>query len=449
MIKRVFAPLFLLMCLSFVPMLSINAQETIELDFVHIFGDSEDLRGAVIQEIIDDFEALNPNITINSFSTSAEGSYEEVFLNALDSADLGDAPNIIQVEEGLTQQAIDSGYFVAISDLASDEQLASIDDILPSVLAYYQLGDMIWSVPWNISNPVLYYNRDIFVEAGLDPDATPTTFDDVIAVCETIMANTDTETCINWPMTSWFAEQWVAMKNELILNNDNGRSARATEAFYNTETMVEILTWWDQLDANSYYAYTGVPDDYTGEFITFVTGRSAMSVSSTAGLTNFMNFARFDLGVTELPIPDEDATNGVTVGGGSLFVPIDQTDAEMQAAVDFIFFLTQTENDIRWHQGSGYMPTRTSSYNQLLENGFYDENPFFGVAVGQLFRSEVNVATAGGVMGPANDVRAQLIDAFRLIINGEANSEEEIRAALDGAKQRADDIFADYNRDFE
>lgn len=447
--KRLIAPIFLLFLIG-VALVPATAQEdVIELDFVHIFGDSEDIRGQVILEIIADYEAANPGVRINSYSTSAEGSYQEVFLNALDSADLGDAPNIVQVEEGLTQQAIDYGYFVPISDLASEDQLATLDDILPSILNYFQIGDTVWSLPWNISNPVLYYNRDMFIEAGLDPDVPPSTFAEVTAACEVLMANLDLGACINWPMTAWFPEQWVAMQNELIVNNENGRTGRATETYYNSQTMFEIVSWWDSLDAAGYFSYTGVPDDYRGEFITFVTGNSAMSISSTAGLTNYLNFARFDLGVGPLPLPNEEATNGVTVGGASLFVSIDQTDEEMQAAVDFLFFLTSTEYDMRWHMGSGYMPTRTSSYEQLIADGFYDENPYFQVAVNQLANTEINAASAGGVIGPANATRGELVSAFRQLMNGQADSPEAIQAALDGAKARADEALADYNRDFE
>jgi sn-glycerol 3-phosphate transport system substrate-binding protein len=148
-------------------------------------------------------------------------------------------------------------------------------------------------------------------------------------------------------------------------------------------------------------------------------------------------------------LPDEDATNGLTVGGASLFVSIDQTEEEMQASADFIFFLTSTPNDMLWHMGSGYIPTRTSSYNNLVEEGYYEENPRFQVAVDQLIDTELNVASAGAVIGPSDLVREELISAFRLVINGEDETTEQLQAALDTAKIRADEILEDYNRDFE
>ncbi|MFW5709085.1 MAG: ABC transporter substrate-binding protein [Chloroflexota bacterium] len=439
----------LLSLLLAVSAVSLNAQDdVIELDFVHIFSD--DLRPVVIQGIIDEFQSQNPGIVINSYSTNADSDYNEVFLSALDSADLGDAPNIVQVEESLTQQAIDFGYFVPIDEVVTEEQMASLDDVLPTIREYYQIGDNFWSMPWNVSNPIMYYNRDMFVAAGLDPDQPPRTFDEILVACEAIMAgNPDLAACINWPLSAWYVEQWMAMQNELLLNNDNGRAARATETFYNSEPMIEIVRWWDELDANGYYSYTGRVGDDNGEGIAFLTQRTAMHLNSTAGLTLIQNFAEFDLGVAPLPLPFEEATNGVTVGGASLWVMADQTEEEMQAAVDFIFFLTQTDNDITWHKGTGYIPIRESSYQQLEADGYYEENPFFLIAVNQFREANANVATAGGVMGPAQLVRGHLLSTVQLLLDEELASDEELQEVMDNAKTRADEELQDYNRDFE
>jgi sn-glycerol 3-phosphate transport system substrate-binding protein len=447
MLKKLLSNLIVvLVVLSLVPIFAIDAQDNaIELTLIHIFDD--DLRPQVIQEIIDAYVEEYPNVVINSQSPSDD--YVEVFNNALLAAGQGNAPNIVQIEEGLTQAAIDSGYFIPISEVASEEQLATLDDVLPSIRNYFRLGDTTWSVPWNVSNPVLYYNRGMFEAAGLDPDAPPRTFADVLDACDALM-NSDLElsACINWPMVAWFPEQWIAMQNALIFNNDNGRSARATEAYYDSPEMLTIMTWWKELVDRGYFRYTGSPGDYTGEGITFLSRQTAMTINSTAGLTLFMNFSRLqgiELGVSRLLIPDEDATNGVTVGGGSLWLMADQSPEELQAAVDFIFYLTNAANDAFWHQGSGYTPTRFSSIDLLTEQGWFDENPFFRVAVDQLAETQDNIAAAGGVVGPSAEVRSYLVQAFQSVVDAGADPLE----ALQAAKARADAELAEYNLFFE
>lgn len=443
-----FMPLLLVMILSLGSVVSAQDDETITIDFVHIFSD--DLRPLVIQEVIDAFEAENPHVKVNAYSTNADSDYNEVFLSALDNADLGQAPSIVQVEEGLTRQAIDFGYFIPISEVASEEQLATLDDLLPTVLGFYEIEDELWGMPWNVSNPTLYYNRTAFEAVGLDPDVAPVTFEDILAACEALMSGETTFTsCINWPMSTWFIEQWVAMQNEQFINNDNGRSARATETYFNSNIILDIMKWWDQLDANGYYSYSGRIGDMNGEGIAFLTQRTAIHINSSAGLSLFSNFAQFELGVAPLPLPHADATNGVTVGGGGLWIMADQTEEQIQASVDFIFFLTSTENDIKWHKGTGYVPIRQSSYEALTEEGYYEENPFYMVAVEQLANSQSNIASSGAVIGPSNEARAHLLAAFQLLLDGAETSEDQIVTLLDNAKSRADAELADYNRDFE
>ncbi len=449
--KKLFTPLLLLTLLAIVPVMFAqdDEEDVIEIDFVHIFSD--DLRPLVIQEIADEFMAQNPGIVVNTYSTNADSDYEEVFLSALDNADLGDAPNVVQVEEGFTQQAIDFGYFVPISELASEEQMATLDDILPSILDFYQIDDQLWSMPWNVSNPILYYNQDAFAAAGLDVDDPPATFEEILSACEAIMpANEDLAACINWPMSTWFVEQWISLQGGQFVNNDNGRSGRATETFFDSPELQTIVNWWDELDANEYYTYTGRLNDDNGEGIAFLTGRTAMTIASSAGISLFQNFAQFELGIAPLPLPSADVPGTVTVGGASVWVMADQTPEEMQASVDFIFFLTQTQNDVAWHKGTGYIPVRESAYEQLVDEGYYEENPAFEIPVNQ-FQAipQGDDTTPGAVIGPSQEVRGQLLSAFQSIINGEDDSEEDILTALTNAKSRADEELADYNQDFE
>jgi len=419
------------------------AQDTVTIRFAHIFGGEQDSRVEVIQQVADAFMAQNPNVVIELVSPSTD--YIELFNGALLAAEQGQAPTIIQVEEGLTQLAADSGFFVPIGSVATEEQLATLDDILPTVRAYFTIDETLYSVPWNVSNPIMYYNKGMFEAAGLDPATPPTTFDEILTACEALVeANPDIAGCMNFPMAAWFPEQWVAMQNEIIANNDNGRSARASEMNYTSPAMINVMNWLKEMDDRGYFVYSGTPNDYNGEGIAFLSKTSAISLNSTAGLTLFQRFSALqgvDLGVAPLPLPNAEATNGVTVGGASLWVTGGLSEAETKAAVDFIFFLTSTENDMLWHQGTGYLPTRISSVEQLTADGWFDENPNFVIAVNQLRNSGDGVANAGAIVGPSAEVRMILIEAMQSIVDGG----ETVEAALAAAKARADAVLAEYN----
>jgi sn-glycerol 3-phosphate transport system substrate-binding protein len=427
-------------------LLPVQAQdENVEITFVHIFPNPDDVRGQTLTALIEEFESQNPGVTVNVVSNT--DSYGELFDAALLAASQGNAPHVVQVEDTLTQLAIDSTFFVPISDYASAEQLeaANFDDFLPPINNYYGLStDVIWGIPWNSSNPVLYYNNDMLTAAGVE--APPTTFDEMLAACEAIM-NAGIEgldACINWPVTSWFPEQWLAMQGVLFANNDNGRSGRVTEVNWDTPELLNIMNWWQTMADEGYYSTTGTTEDYFGEFVAFVSQNTAMHISSTAAVSNAINFSRnqFELGVAPLVRPSADATNGVTAGGAALWVTGGHSDAETQAAVDFVLFMTNPESIALWHQGSGYLPNRQSSIDMLEAENWFEENPFFAVAVDQLLAvEESNPANAGAVMGPYGTVRDIHNEVVLSIISGDASPEE----ALEAGAQRANSTIQEYN----
>lgn len=425
-----------------------TAQDTVEISFVHIFGNPDDVRGAVVQGLIDAFMAENPNVVVTAQSTT--DNYGELFDAALLAAEQGNAPTVVQVDESLTQLAVDSGYFIPIEELATEEQMASLDDLLPQVLDFYSVSGKLWGIPWNTSNPLLYYNVDMFKAAGLDPAAPPTTFDEMIAACETLMS-AEIETlqfCANWPLVSWFPEQWLAMQNALLLDNNNGRDARANEIFLTSPEMINIVTWWKTMKDAGYYTYSGRAQDYTGEAIIFLGKSTAMHINSTAGLSNFLLYSEaqgFELGVAPLIKPNADANNGVTVGGASLFITAGHSDEEARTAADFIFFITNTENGAVFHKGTGYLPNRQSTIDLLNAEGWFEENPFYRIALDQLLNSQNNPATAGIVLGPASQARGTIEEAIQSVIDGGSSPEE----ALAVAKERIDADLRDYNSLFE
>lgn len=420
----------------------LEAQEEVEIIFSHIFPDSRDVRGQFLEEIAAEFEAANPGVTV---TIQPFDSYDAVYNNALLAAEQGNPPHIVQVEDTFVQNAIDSGFFTPISDLATPEQLeaAELDNILQPVRDYYGVDDdVIWAMPWNISNPILYYNNDLLTAAGVD--TPPTTFDEILTACEAIMATHDLNGCINWPVSAWFVEQWVAMQGGLLVDMENGRTGRATEALLTSPEMTAVFEWLSEMAELGYFTYTGNPNADTAEGALFVlTQGTAMTIASTAGLTNFINFSdgRFELGVAPLPLPNPEARNGVTVGGGALWITSDHSEAELQAALDFVLYLTSPDIDPLWHQASGYMPMRMSSVESLTLEGWFDDNPFFTIALNQLRNTQSMPATAGARLGAYTEVRAVITDALQAVIDNGENPAD----ALSAAKVRADEAIATWN----
>lgn len=418
---------------------STQAQDQVEITFSHIFGDEN--RSGLIQKYADAYMAEHPNVKIN---LQIATSYPENINGALLASEQGNAPHIVQIYEIGSRLALDSGIFIPVGSVATEEQLATLDDIIQPVLSYYTFDDQVWSVPFNSSNPILYYNMEILEQAGVE--TVPQTYSEVLAACDAIMAAgiESLEGCIGWSVNGWFVEQWVSEQGALLANNGNGRTDRATEVELDSEAMMNIFTWWKELADKDYYVYTGALEDWDGSDALFTGQQVAFHITSTADLRNITEAATeagFSAGTGFLPIPDGVERNGTVIGGASLWLTGNHPQAELEAAVDFMLFLGKTENGVDWHKGTGYFPIRYSAIEALEAEGWFDANPTFMTAFDQLTSTIPNEASAGAVIGIFQELRTIVEQAAQSVIDGGADPAEALAAADD----RADESMAEYN----
>lgn len=416
-----------------------KAQDQVEITFSHIFGDEN--RSALIQKYADAYMAEHPNVKI---TLQVATSYPENLNGALLANEQGNAPHIVQIYEIGSRLALDSGIFTPVSSVASEEQLATLDDVIQPVLNYYTFDDQVWSVPFNSSNPILYYNTELLAQAGID--TPPQTYSEVLADCEIIMnaGIEGLEGCIGWSLNSWFVEQWLSEQGAVLANNGNGRADRATEVELDSPAMLNIFNWWKELADKGYYVYTGALEDWDGSDALFTGQQVVFHITSTADLRNITEAAQqagFNAGTGFLPIADGAERNGTIIGGASLWLTANHPQAELDAAVDFMLYLGQTENGVDWHKGTGYFPIRYSAIDALEAEGWFEANPTFKTAFDQLTQTIPNEASAGAVIGIFQELRTIVEQAAQSVIDGGADPAEALAAADD----RADESMAEYN----
>ncbi len=433
----------LLVVALLLPTAALTAQDDqIEIVFSHAFGDAN--RQGWVANVIEAFEAENPNINVTSVSNP---SYRDTLNGAILGYQQGTAPHIVQVFEVGSQLALDSGIFIPVSSVATEEQLASLDDVIPAVRDYYSLGDDQWSLPWNSSNAVMYYNKTIFEAAGLDPEAPPQTYGEVLETCEVLMSQADDlglQGCMGWNMHSWFVEQWMAEQQAPLANNENGRDGRATEINLESEAMVNIFTWWKEMADRGFYIYSGGLEDWNGSDALFTGQQVAIHITSTADIVNNGQAAEesgFEMGNAMLPIPDGTERNGVVIGGASIWLTGDHPQEEIDAAVKFMFFLSNEENAVTWHKATGYFPIRFSAIEALDAEGWFDENPNFRVAFDQLTETVPGPATSGALLGNFLELRTIIEEAGQAVVDSGVSVEE----ALAEANERANESLQTYN----
>ncbi len=430
--KRLAVVLGLSMLLGFA-----MAAEKVQITFWHAFGGG---RKAFIERAVEDFNFMHPGIEVK---VEYKGSYRDTLNAAILAAKQGNAPHIVQIFEVGSQMAIDSGIFVPIEDYVPADLKFQLDDYIKPVANYYRIGGKFNSIPWNSSNPILYYNKDIFKKAGLDPENPPKTFGEVMKACEQIEATKAAPKCITWPLHSWFVEQWIAEQGALLANNENGRAARATNVYIDSEAMKRIVTWWKDLYDKGYYAYSGKPEDWDGANQLFVSQQAAMEITSTSDVT-FMQTASyengFELGTGFLPVPDGIERNGTVVGGASLWLTKGHPQKEQEAALTFLLWFTNTENMVRWHKGTGYFPVLNTSVKVLEWQNWFERNPAYRAAFDQLLQSKANRATQGALIGPFPEIRTIIENMIQEVFQG-----KDIDKALKDADAKADKALQQYN----
>lgn len=432
--KRIVVAVVALMTLSMV-----LAQT--EIEFWYAFSDAN--RSGWIQDRMSEFNAQlaadgRPYVMVGE----RKGSYPETQQAAVLAARQGNPPHLVQLYEVGSQIAVDSGIFIPVGELGDFDTA----DYIAPVLNYYTIGGQVYSIPFNSSSPILYANKSLMDAAGVA--AVPTTFGEIEAACDAAAAAgvlTSDVKCFGVSLNGWFLEQWVAEQGAMLTNNDNGRSARATEVLLTSDAVKNVFNFFKTMNDKGYYTYTGKLEDWDGSDAIFTNGKVMFHITSTADLVNITNAIAggFDMVTGMLPIPDGTTRNGVVIGGASVWVVRDHPIEELLVARDFVLYMTNPENMVSWHKATGYYPVRVSSVDLLREEGWFKEFPNASTAFDQLLETIPNTATAGALMGTFQATRTIVEQAIQKVLAGAS-----VDSALEEAKQLADAALAEYNANF-
>jgi sn-glycerol 3-phosphate transport system substrate-binding protein len=374
--------------------------------------------------------------TITKFNTSLAG---------------GDLPNVVQVYDIGTQRMIDTKRILPIQDFIDKENLDLVKDLEPAVARYYTIGGKLYSMPFNSSAPVMYYDKNAFKEVGLDPEKKIWTYDELLDAAKKLTVKDASGKVTRYgavfTLYSWIFEQELATQGALFAEPNNGREERATSVVFNNEAGVKWLSFLKQLQDDGTGQNVGRDSGTTNGSVrdaAFTTGQAAITFNSIAALRGYINNAaksgKVDVGVAYLPRP-AGAKGGVIIGGASLWIT-DQGSAEQQAgAWDFVKWSSSPEVQATWSSATGYYPIRLAAYDVQEMKDTLQKYPQFGVAVEQLRATEESFSTQGAVIGTFLQARLAIEAAMEQFMSGAADAQ----AALDDAANKSNDALEEYN----
>jgi sn-glycerol 3-phosphate transport system substrate-binding protein len=397
----------------------------------------------VLKELVAKFEAANPNITVRLVN---QVDYVDLFTNYKAAMRRGDLPDLGQFEDTTVQQLVDTQSTVPMATCVEADKY-SLSDFYARPIDFYTTQGVLRSMPWNVSNIVLMYNRDAVKAAGLDPDHMPTTFDGLQTASRQIVDRHVVPHGMALAVIPYVNEYLFARSGVRYVNNGNGRTARATQATFDTASGRKIWTWWADMVKSGLAVNTGDQPGGIDHLLAIGNGTAAMTIDSSGGLgriydvLNSGQFPNVDFGVA--PLPGLTSRGGIPVGDGSLWLPKTGSPERQAAAWKFVKFLVEPAQLAALVVGTdgAAIPTRKSVAQDPSVQQLYAQKPFLKIPFDQLETGALNLTTSGSIIGDYQGVRDAVRDALdRMLTQGQAPA-----AALRQAEREATARIQDYN----
>jgi sn-glycerol 3-phosphate transport system substrate-binding protein len=393
------------------------------------------------------FEAAEPKVKVKLVNQTTYTDTRTKYNAALKS---GGLPDVVQIGDTDLQYMIDS-QSVLPAQSCIDAEKYDTSDYVTRTLNYYSVQNVLYPMPFNVSNPVLYYDKALFRKAGLDPDKPPATLDEVRADAQKIVDSKAAPFGLALKTDAWYLEQWLAKAGDPFVNNGNGREKRTTEVAFGGKEGLDIFTWLQDMVKDKLLLAVGSSETTIDDYLAVGNSRAAMTIESSAGLGTIAQvlgtgqFAHVELGVGAMPGPSGDG--GVLVGGAALYMTNAKgaSPEKQDAAWEFTKFLTSAQSQATWSAGTGYLPIRKSATTMAPLTTLWQQKPYYKIAYDQLLHGAENTATAGPVIGAygsrGQGVRGAVIDALDQVLTQGKPAATELRQAVKGANQ----AIADYN----
>jgi sn-glycerol 3-phosphate transport system substrate-binding protein len=318
-----------------------------------------------------------------------------------------------------------------------------LSGLLPSAVEFFKVEDTLWAMPFNESTQVLYYNQKAFEKAGLDPTTPPATLDDYKAACEKIVSSGTAKYGTSLKLTPSDFEDWTSQAGGELVNNGNGRTARATEVSFGDTIGADLFAFYSEMFKSKLAQAT--PGNGSGAFdnlLAIASGTAAMTTETSAALGTVLSvlpkFPQVKLGVGPTPAPP--GPGGVPYGGAGLFIVKTSPPAQQDGAWQFVKFLLGASPMATWSLGSGYIPITIAAVQAPALTAAWATTPQYKVAYDQVLATKPSIATAGAVAGALAQVETYITNGLTAISNGTAPA-----TALATTVSQSNSAIASYN----
>ncbi|MBI0539623.1 ABC transporter substrate-binding protein [Roseomonas sp. KE2513] len=317
--------------------------------------------GGAITRVIDgyaaDFSRERPDIKVTPVYA---GTYQETLVKVLTAHKSGTPPTLSVLLSTDMFTLIDEEAIVPLNGFVrTDADKAWLDDFYTGFMLNSQSGGQTWGIPFQRSTIVLYWNKDLFRQAGLDPEKAPASWAEHVAFAEKLTRRDAAGNVSQWgtqiPSTGfgyWMLQALAIEAGDVLANQEGDRT------FFDKPGVTEALQYWVDLAQKHKVHAPGIVEWGTTPR-DFLEGKTAMMWTTTGNLTNIRTNARFGFGVAMLPA---NKRRGSPTGGGNFHIARKASPTQQEAAFRFARWMTQPERAARWSIDTGYVGVSRAAY---------------------------------------------------------------------------------------
>ena len=357
------------------------------------------------------------------------GTYQETIVKALTAHKAGTPPVTSVLLSTDLFTLVDEGAIVPFDEFATTaEDKAWLDGFYPAFMLNSRTGGKTWGIPFQRSTVLMYWNKEAFKEAGLDPETPPRTWAELKAAATKLTRKDASGKVEQWGVQipssgfPYWLFQILTTTNDVILANDAGN-----QVTFDHPRVIEALQYWVDLGK------AGVHPPGVVEWGTtpkdFFERKAAIIFTTTGNLTNIRGNAKFPFGAAPIPA---NRRSGSPTGGGNFYLFKKSTPEQQKAAYQFVRWVTQPERAARWSIDTGYVAVSPAAYSTPALAGYGKDFPPALVA-----RDQLEVSVAEFSTHDNQRVTKALNDGLQAALTGKKTPEQ----AMKDAQREADRIL--------
>jgi len=387
--------------------------------------------GDQLQKLIDQFNDNNKGkIRVTS---TFQGAYADLLAKYTASLRSKSAPTVMIAGDVATGYMTDVKQSIPAADMArANPGDLKLDDLVPAASSYYAVNGVQQAVPFNVSTPMLWVNRDLLRQAGIPDSAPLKTLDQVVSAAKTVYAKTGVNG-FTMPDDDWYIEQLTSSSGENFCTPDNGRKGKApTGIAINRGTAKEAIN----KIADLYTSGAAVDGDPQGNaaYDIFVAGKVAFDFYSSGVNSGFKSDAKFDFQALPFPTNGPKASSGPIIGGSSLWLSSTAKPAAQVAGWKLESFLASAKSQEQFSQATGYIPVNKKTLESSSEKKFLAADKNAQAFVDQVTNTPAVTQTAGCVTGAMTTIRTGNINQLQAAFAGQKSVDEALNQAASDAK---------------